>query len=83
MIDFTSYYFTTLVPLIMNEYEKNQDPSVDLKDSNITFTVEKFLEQTKSFIILLDGQLTDNARQAVRETICHPKQCNYLFYFNL
>ena len=55
--NFTTYYFTTLFRLIMNEYEKNQDPSVDLQDSNVTFKVEEFLEQTKSFIILLDGQL--------------------------
>ena len=34
----------------MNEYEKNQDPSADLQDSNVTFMVEEFLEQTKSFI---------------------------------
>ena len=39
--NFTSYYFTTLVPLIMNEYEKNQDPSVDIQDSNVTFKTDR------------------------------------------
>ena len=67
--NFTSYYFATLVPLIMNEYEKNQDPSIDLQDSNVIFMAEEFLEQTKSFIILLDGQLTDNSNKLTEEQL--------------
>ena len=47
--NFTSYYFTTLVPLIMNEYEKNQDYSVDLQDSVITLRAEEFLEQNRLY----------------------------------
>ena len=45
----------------MNEYEINQDPSADLTDSDVHFKVEEFLEQTKSFSALLEGQLKDNA----------------------
>ncbi|MFJ8064729.1 ATP-binding protein [Psychrobacillus sp. NPDC096426] len=79
--NFTSYYFTTLVPLIMNEYEKNQDPSIDLQDSNVTFMAEEFLEQTKSFIILLDGQLTDNAQKLSEKQLII--QSSVIFFFIL
>lgn len=67
--NFTSYYFATLVPLIMNEYEKNQDPSIDLQDSNVIFMAEGFLKQAKSFIILLDGQHTDNSNKLTEEQL--------------
>ena len=35
--NFTTYYFIDVLPLIMNEYEKNQDPSVDLTNSDVHF----------------------------------------------
>ncbi len=40
-----------------------------LQDSNVNFRVEEFLEQTKSFIILLDGQLTDNAEKLTEKQL--------------
>ncbi|WP_391206322.1 ATP-binding protein [Psychrobacillus sp. L4] len=58
---FISYYFTTLLPLTRSEYEKNQDPSIDIQDIKVTFQVEKFMEQTKSFITLLKQQMVDNS----------------------
>ena len=47
--DFTTYYFTEVIPPIMNEYEIKQDPSVDLTDSHVTLKVKEFLNQTKFF----------------------------------
>ncbi|RHW39971.1 response regulator [Lysinibacillus yapensis] len=56
---FTSYYFATLIPLIMNEYEKNQDPSIDLHDNSVTYKVKEFLEQNRFYENLLEEKLTD------------------------
>ena len=47
----------------MNEYENQQDPSVDLTDSHVTSKVKEFLDQTDSFSNLLHEQLDDNANK--------------------
>ncbi|QFF97458.1 response regulator [Psychrobacillus glaciei] len=59
--NFISYYFSTLLPLIMSEYEKSENPSIELRDIKANFQVEEFLEQTKSFISLLKEQLADSS----------------------
>jgi len=63
MDNYISYYFASILPLIMNKYEKNQDPSVDLQDSIITIKTEEFLEQYISYDALLEGQLTNMANE--------------------
>ncbi|MFJ8234635.1 ATP-binding protein [Ureibacillus sp. NPDC094379] len=61
--NYISYYFASVLPLIMKEYEENKDPSVDLHDSIITIKTEEFLEQYVSYDALLEGQLTNMANE--------------------
>ena len=61
MESFITYYFTTVIPYIMKDYEQNKDPSVDISNSKDYLKVEEFFTQVKSTITRLEGQLSDNA----------------------
>src|SRR3954452_20361175 len=61
--DFTTYYFTKIIPSTMNEYNIHLDPSVNLTDSHVASQVKGFLHQTDSFNKLLDEQLDENANR--------------------
>lgn len=61
--DFTTYYFTEIIPSAMNEYNIHLDPSVNLTDSHVASKVKGFLHQTDSFNKLLDEQLDENANR--------------------
>ena len=61
--DFTTYYFTEIIPSTMNEYNIHLDPSVNLTDSHVASKVKGFLHQTDSFSKLLDEQLDENANR--------------------
>ena len=71
--DFTTYYFTEVIPSIMNEYKINQDPSVDLTDSHVASKVNEFLNQTDSFSKLLHEQLEENANKLNEKQEIHTK----------
>ena len=61
--DFTTYYFTEIIPSIMNKDNIQQDPSVDLTDSHVASKVKVFLHQTDSYRKLLREQLDENANR--------------------
>ena len=65
--NFTIYYFKEVLPLIMNEYEKNHNPSVDLTNNDVNYKVEEFLEQTKSFSALLEETSYHNSLKLTKE----------------
>ena len=56
--NFITYYFNNLIPLIMDEYEETQDPSVDFQNISISLRAEEFLEQNKLYMSVLEEQLT-------------------------
>lgn len=58
MNDFITNYFNVSLPLAMKQYEKNENYSITLQNSTISFRAEKFLKQNQLYIDLLEGQLT-------------------------
>lgn len=59
--DFLNYYYTEVIPVVMNDYEQYHDPSVDLSKSDTYLSVEEFLEDLKSAEEMFEGQLSSNA----------------------
>ena len=59
--NFTTYYFTEVLPPLMKKYEKTKDTSADLTNPAVTSKVEKHLNEIESFSRLLQKQLEDNA----------------------
>ena len=67
--NFTTYYFTEILPPIMKDDEINKDPSVDLTNNNVQYRVEEFFEQTKTYIELIEDQLNDNAEKLTKKQL--------------
>ncbi|MEH7223709.1 ATP-binding protein [Bacillus sp. JJ1566] len=61
MEGFIDYYYSTVVPKIMDKYEKMEDPRVDIIDEYTYSRVKGFFDQTKEFRTLLEEELTMNA----------------------
>lgn len=61
--NFTTYYFTEILPPIMKDDEINKDPSADLKNINVQYRVEEFIEQTSSYIMLIEEELNRNGEK--------------------
>jgi len=81
--NFTSYYFTNLIPLIMSEYNKTEDPSIDIQDSVIVLRVENFFEQGKLYGTLLEGKQTDIEAKLVENQANIQKAVILFFIFIL
>ncbi|MEH7524928.1 ATP-binding protein [Bacillus sp. JJ1503] len=60
---FITYYFTTVVPAIIQDYETTGDQSVDISDSVVSLQVKDFLNQMNLFVTNLQEQLATNANK--------------------
>lgn len=58
---FITYYYTSIVPPMMENYERDQDASVDIYDNEINLRVKGIFNQLNAFNRLLNEQLAANA----------------------
>ncbi|MBS4197763.1 ATP-binding protein [Lederbergia citri] len=65
--DFINYYFTEVIPTVLNDYEQHHDPSVNLSNNDVHLRVNEFLESMNSTINKLNYQLTNNAAKFAEE----------------
>ncbi|RDW21868.1 histidine kinase [Oceanobacillus arenosus] len=61
--NFSSFYFSELLPFVRNEYEGNQERSVDLYDRSVIQRADEFVNQTKLYSALLHEQIEKNAEK--------------------
>lgn len=61
--DFINFYYTEVIPGVINDYEQHHDPSVEVSKSNVYLTIEDFLEDIKSTGMMFEEQLTNNAEK--------------------
>jgi len=78
---FISYYFTTVVPAVIQDYENTRDPSADISDQEVILEVGEFLTQITSFATNLQEQLTTNANKLEEKEIM--QQYNLLVFLLL
>ncbi|WP_428911879.1 ATP-binding protein [Niallia sp. Krafla_26] len=77
--NFTTYYFTDILFPIMKDDEINEVSSADLKNNNDQNRVKEFLEQTTSYIKLIEEQLNDNAENLMKKQLVI-QYCIILFF---
>ncbi len=65
--DFINYYYTEVIPGVINDYEQHHDPSVEVSKSNIYLTIEEFLDDMNSTGMMFEEQLTNNAEKFTEE----------------
>lgn len=58
---FVDYYYSAIIPKVMEEYRITENPRVDIIDDSTYSMVKDFFNQTKEFSTLLDEELTMNA----------------------
>lgn len=80
--DFLNYYYTEVMPVVMDNYEQHHDPSVDLSKNDVYLSIEEFLKNIDSARNKFEGQLTGNADNfAEKQTKFQNSLLLFLFLF--
>lgn len=66
---FTTYYFHQVLPLVVQKYEQEKDPSVDLDNDDITIQVERFLKHSESYSEGLQEKLKAHFKQLTTQQL--------------
>lgn len=78
---YANYYFTTLLPLILDAYDKTQNPTLDLEDSDALVRTEEFDKQINLLMSYFELQQTNAADKLSEKQFV--TQYSVIFFFIL